>query len=50
MAAADLLRRVGHGDIAEMGALLAQAVAPVAPSVLLAAGPELTVAARGHRR
>ncbi|HZM65118.1 MAG TPA: hypothetical protein VFC16_02315, partial [Nakamurella sp.] len=27
-AAAELLRRVGHGDIAEMGALLAQAVPP----------------------
>ena len=30
LAAAELLRRVGHGDIAEMGALLAQAVPPVA--------------------
>jgi len=26
LAAAELLRRVGHGDIAEMGVLLAQAV------------------------
>ena len=42
LAAAELLRRMGHGDIAEMGALLAQAVPPVAPSVMLAAGPELT--------
>ena len=41
-AAAELLRRVGHGDIAEMGALLAQAVPPVTPAVMLAAGPELT--------
>jgi len=30
---AELLRRVGHGDIAEMGALLAQAVPPLAPAV-----------------
>jgi len=37
-----LLRRVGHGDIAEMGSLLAQAVPPVARAGLLAAGPELT--------
>ena len=42
LAAAELLRRVGHGDIAEMGSLLAQAVPPVAPSILPAAGPELT--------
>ena len=42
LAAAELLRRVGHGDIAEMGALLAQAVPPVAASVLLPAGSELT--------
>ena len=41
LAAAELLRRVGHGDIAEMGSLLAQAVPPVAPAGLLAAGPEL---------
>jgi hypothetical protein len=41
-AAAELLRRVGHGDIAEMGALLAQAVPPVAPADMLASGPELT--------
>ena len=41
LAAAELLRRVGHGDIAEMGSLLAQAVPPVAPADLLAAGPEL---------
>ena len=40
--AAELLRRVGHGDIAEMGALLARAVPPVTPVVLLSAGPELT--------
>jgi len=32
LAAAELLRRVGHGDIAEMGALLAQAVPPVTPA------------------
>ena len=42
LAAAELLRRVGHGDIAEMGTLLAQAVPPVAASVMLAAGPEPT--------
>ena len=42
LAAAELLRRLGHGDIAEMGALLAQAVPPLAPAVMLAAGPELT--------
>ncbi|HZM65865.1 MAG TPA: hypothetical protein VFC16_06145 [Nakamurella sp.] len=42
LAAAELLRRVGHGDIAEMGALLARAVPPVAASVMLPAGPELT--------
>jgi hypothetical protein len=42
VAAAELLRRVGHGDIAEMGALLAQAVPPVAPSDTLVPGPELT--------
>ena len=42
LAAAELLRRVGHGDIAEMGALLAQAVPPVAAAVMLGAGPELT--------
>ena len=35
LAAAELLRRVGHGDIAEMGALLAQAVPPVTAPVLL---------------
>ena len=42
LTAAELLRRVGHGDIAEMGALLAQAVPPVTPAVMLTAGPELT--------
>ncbi len=42
LAAADLLRRVGQGDIAEMGALLAQAAPPVPASVMLAAGPALT--------
>ena len=41
LAAAELLRRVGHGDIAEMGALLAQAVPPVAPADMLVPGPEL---------
>jgi hypothetical protein len=40
-AAAELLRRVGHGDIAEMGLLLAQAVPPVPPSDMLVPGPEL---------
>ncbi|HEY5115137.1 MAG TPA: hypothetical protein VIJ00_06410 [Nakamurella sp.] len=39
LAAVELLRRVGHGDIAEMGALLARAVPPVAPAVLLPPGP-----------
>jgi len=42
LAAAELLRRVSHGDTAEMGALLAQAVPPVPPGAMLAAGPELT--------
>jgi len=42
LAAAELLRRMGHGDNAEMGVLLAQAVPPVTPAVMLAAGPELT--------
>ena len=42
LAAAELLRRVSHGDIAEMGLLLAQAVPPVPPADLLDAGPELT--------
>jgi len=37
-----LLRRLSHGDIAEMGALLAKAVPPVPPVEILAAGPELT--------
>jgi hypothetical protein len=39
--AAELLRRLGDGDIAEMGALLARAVPPVVPAVMPAAGPEL---------
>jgi len=42
LAAAELLRRVSHGDIAEMGLLLAQAVPPVTPADLLGPGPELT--------
>jgi len=42
VAAAELLRRVGHGDIAEMGSLLAQAVPPVESSVMLDPGPGLT--------
>ena len=42
LAAAELLRRVSHGDIAEMGLLLAQAVPPVAPADMLGPGPELT--------
>jgi hypothetical protein len=42
LAAAELLRRVSHGDIAEMGSLLAQAVPPVAPSDMPVPGPELT--------
>ena len=41
LAAAELLRRVGHGDIAEMGSLLAQAVPPVAPAEMLGPGLEL---------
>ena len=41
LAAAELLRRVGHGDIAGMGSLLAQAVPPVAPADPLGQGPEL---------
>jgi len=39
LAAAELLRRVGTGDIAEMGLLLAQAVPPVAAADLLGPGP-----------
>jgi hypothetical protein len=42
VAAAELLRRVSHGDIAEMGLLLAQAVPPVPPADMLVPGPELT--------
>jgi hypothetical protein len=42
LAAAELLRRVSHGDVAEMGLLLAQAVPPVSPSGLLVPGPDLT--------
>ena len=38
VASAELLRRAGHGDIAEMGLLLAQAVPPVTPADMLAAG------------
>ena len=41
VAAAELLRRVGHGGIAEMGLLLAHAVPPVAPSDMLVPGPDL---------
>ena len=41
LAAAEMLRRVSHGDIAEMGLLLAQAVPPVAPADLLGSGPGL---------
>ena len=41
LAAAELLRRVSHGDIAEMSLLLAQAVPPVAPADPLGPGPEL---------
>jgi len=36
LAAAELLRRVGHGDIAVMGALLARGVPPVTPAIMLA--------------
>ena len=42
LGAAEMLRRVGHGDITEMGLLLAQAVPPVAAAGMLAPGPELT--------
>jgi len=42
LAAAELLRRVGHGDVAEMGVMLAQGVPPVSPSVMLVPGPDLT--------
>ena len=41
LAASELLRRVSHGDIAEMGSLLAHAVPPVAPVDPLGQGPEL---------
>ena len=37
-----MLHRLGHGDLAEMGGLLARAVPPVRPVVMLAAGSELT--------
>jgi len=42
LAAAELLRRVSHGDVAEMGLMLAQAVPPVSPSGPLVPGPDLT--------
>jgi len=41
VAAAELLRRVSRGDIAEMGLLLAQAVPAVPPSGGVLPGPEL---------
>ena len=41
LVAAEVVRRVGHGDIAEMGRLLAQAVPPVAAADMLVPGPEL---------
>ncbi len=42
VAAADLLCRVGRGDTAEMGSLVARAVPPVPPQVFADAGPGLT--------
>ena len=42
LAAADLLRRLAHGDTAEMGTLLARAVPAVPPQVMTGPGPELT--------
>jgi hypothetical protein len=42
LAAADLLRRVGRGDTAEMGTLMARAVPPVQPLTVAGSGPELT--------
>jgi hypothetical protein len=42
LAAADLLRKVGHGDSAEMGALLAQAIPRIPPHAVASAGPVLT--------
>jgi len=39
LAAAELLRRVGHGDIAEMGALLARAATVRGARVIATAGP-----------
>ena len=42
LAAADLLCRVGRGDTAEMGNLIARAVPPVPPQVFTDKGPELT--------
>jgi hypothetical protein len=42
VAAADLLCRVGRGDTAEMGNLIARAVPPVPPQVPTETGPELT--------
>jgi len=42
LAAADLLCRVGRGDTAEMGNLLARAVPPVPPRVFTDKEPELT--------
>ncbi len=41
-AAADLLCRVGRGNTAEMGNLIARAVPPVPPQVVTDTGPELT--------
>ena len=42
LAAAELLRRVSHGDVTEVGLMLAQAVPPVSPSGPLVPGPDLT--------
>jgi len=42
LATADLLRRLAHGDTAEMGTLLARAVPAVPPQVMNGPGPELT--------
>jgi hypothetical protein len=42
LAVADLLARLGRGDISQIGALRANAVPPIQPPAQLSAGPELT--------
>jgi hypothetical protein len=49
LAQADLLARLGRGDTAEMGALLAEAVPPVTPNPMQLTGPELTGRVTSYR-